>query len=868
MNYCTKKSLIILLAAICHISYGQFLDNFSSDTLDMKWLGARQSFMINASHQLQLNAADPGKSILYAPVVFQDSMIWECYAKLGFAPSVNNKTRIYLASGSDTLEGGDAYFVELGENGSADRIRFYESKSGTATLLASGKESGIADNPVVRIRVILHGSGKWSFETDYTGENLYLPDFEYTGSVPDLKALKYFGVWCLYTTSNKNKFYFDDINIYGKASENKEGPRILSASAADSQSIIITTDKALNMADAAQTDNFINLTDDVAIAAIDTSQGVNILVLSADKPLSGFKTYTFVAKRWKDLNGNITKNDTFEFEYIPRRKAYEYEILINEVMANPSNSPALPNVEYIELWNTGASPLLLKGMRLVIQNSEKVLPDYTLGPGAYVVLCNSTDTMLLKDYGPVIGINAMPTLANAGALVAITNEDGSPIHSISYTDEWYQNASKQNGGWSLELISPSNVCTGSADWMASIDVSGGTPGKENSVFNPDGEQTPLKLLNILPLSDRLLKVTFNKTLRDPLALNLSFYSIDPPLTISHIDFNNDLKNELLIYLNDKIQRSVIYTLITLPGLPDCKDYPADTRNELRFGLAESAEPGDIVLNEILFNERSGSVPYVELYNKSDKVIRLSDFKLCNKISHPDEYKAIALNISFNPGEYIALCPSPEKVLSAYYTPAPEHVYVSDLPSFDDDRGNISVYFLQSGQLIMIDSFDYDAKMHSPFLHSVDGVALERIDAHRATNNAANWQSASSQSGYGTPAYRNSQQPYSANYVKNHISLSGKRISPDGDGFEDFVLITATDVQPGSKVTARIYNYDGILTRSFEPQLSGSELIWKWDGYDDKLKPADIGHYLISVEVVSADGSIITNRESIAVVAKF
>ena len=52
------------------------------------------------------------------------------------------------------------------------------------------------------------------------------------------------------------------------------------------------------------------------------------------------------------------------------------------------------------------------------------------------------------------------SLVNTGTTLVLRDAQDAIIHHVSYTDSWYQNSIKQNGGWSLEMIDPQNPCAG------------------------------------------------------------------------------------------------------------------------------------------------------------------------------------------------------------------------------------------------------------------------------------------------------------------------------------------------------------------------------------------------------------------------
>jgi hypothetical protein len=51
------------------------------------------------------------------------------------------------------------------------------------------------------------------------------------------------------------------------------------------------------------------------------------------------------------------------------------------------------------------------------------------------------------------------------------------VDEVTYSDYWYHDDVKKDGGWTLELINPEApaACADSVNWTASNDAAGGTP---------------------------------------------------------------------------------------------------------------------------------------------------------------------------------------------------------------------------------------------------------------------------------------------------------------------------------------------------------------------------------------------------------
>jgi hypothetical protein len=300
-----------------------------------------------------------------------------------------------------------------------------------------------------------------------------------------------------------------------------------------------------------------------------------------------------------------------------------YDIIIDEIMADPSPSFGLPEVEWIELRNVSNHDVNLMGCRIAKPSGKSgPLPQFVLQPDSSILICSSGSVAALNNIATTKSVTSFPSLSNTGDLIYLLSPEGKTIHAVEYSDSWYQNELKKQGGWSLEMIDLNTPCLGSENWTVSISPIGGSPGKINSVdaLNPD-EILP-KLVRAFAIDSLHIRLKFNEPLDSITASNPLHYSISdgigravfatpiPPL-FSQID----------ITLPTHISKNKMYEL-KAEGIKDCIGNEIGMSNSVRVGLTEQADSFDVVVNEILFNPKSDGVDYVELYNRSNKIINL------------------------------------------------------------------------------------------------------------------------------------------------------------------------------------------------------------------------------------------------------
>lgn len=547
-----------------------------------------------------------------------------------------------------------------------------------------------------------------------------------------------------------------------------------------------------------------------------------------------------------------------------------FDIIITELLPDPAPPIALPNNEFIELKNLSAHAINLRGWKLSDGTATATInADVDLQPDSFVIICANAAVPLYTAFGATIGVSNFPSLNNDADIITLYAPEGIAIHTVAYTDQWYENAVKAAGGWTLEMIDTRNSCTGPGNWKAAIDDRGGTPGRENSIRASNPDEIPPALEHAFTIDSLTLIAVFDESLDSVSGAATSHYSlshaIGNPVSATP---QAPLFKEVVLKLPTAINRNEVYQL-SVKEVTDCSGNTIGMMNNTKAGLPAAADNHDVIINELLFNPPSGGTDYVELYNRSNKTIDLKQLYIANRSTAgvlSGIQQATATSRLFFPGEYIALTEDARWLQQQYLIREPAVVLqLPSLPSMPDDKGTV---VLTNAQGAVVDEIQYDHKWHFALISNEDGVALERIDYSKPTQDSHNWMSAAATAGFGTPGYRNSQfradlQP------KGMVTVTPSLFSPDNDAVDDFVNIQCQMTEPGYIANITIFDASGILVRHLARSATlGLQSTFRWDGLDNNRRKLPIGIYLVFTELFNLQGKIKKFRNNVTLVRRF
>ncbi|HET9431042.1 MAG TPA: lamin tail domain-containing protein, partial [Chitinophagaceae bacterium] len=307
-----------------------------------------------------------------------------------------------------------------------------------------------------------------------------------------------------------------------------------------------------------------------------------------------------------------------------------YDVVINEIMADPNPAVGLPENEWIELTNKTSGPIDLQGWRIGDENGiSGPMPSFTLHPDSFVIVCGNSALTAMRQFGDVIAVSSFPSLGNDNDQLFVRSSVGYTVHAINYHSSWYANSLKKEGGWTLEMIDSDNPCGGSNNWKASNGVSGGSPGKKNSVQMSNEDKTPPLLTNAFTTDSATIILMFDEPV-DSLAGSMATnYSIDGNLPIQEAMVLGPLFNQVQIRTGAALKADIVYT-IRVENVVDCAGNNIGNKNEIRIGLPSEPVQGEWVINEILFNPRPNAYDYVEFYNNSNRIFDASRLYIANR----------------------------------------------------------------------------------------------------------------------------------------------------------------------------------------------------------------------------------------------
>ncbi len=533
-------------------AFAQVTDDFTDGdfVVDPVWNGEITKFEVLAG-RLHLNDIDAtGEAYLSTPSQAIANAEWNFYVEISENPSGANFTLVYLVSDQPNLADDlNGYFVKIGDT--SDEVSLYRQDGSNETEIIDGLDDRVDTKPVqIEVKVTRDTDGNWELSSRPMGDAIFSTE----GLVLDNthQISNYFGVYCKYTDTRSDAFYFDNISVTGTPQPDTQKPFVTNLSASSSTQLSLQFSEAVNTASAETTTNYA-LNSHTITAASATG---NEVVLNINPSLTNATDYTLTVQNIQDEAGNILADTTLNFFYFEPVPAQWNDIIISELMPDPNPVKVdLPDAEFIEIYNRSEHPFDLQNWSL----NDKLLPSYILRPRQFVVLCASTDSASLAFSGSVVSLNSWLTLSNSGATLILRDATSTAIDSLTYS------AAEVVGGISLERISEETPCDQRTNLALSLAERGGTPGQTNAVMSEE-DTSPPELLSIQPLGDTL-RLIFDERVSDA-NLQTELVQTQPELTIAQIV--RDPANEKVLWIlpAEPLVTNTMYSL-TFSNTQDC-----------------------------------------------------------------------------------------------------------------------------------------------------------------------------------------------------------------------------------------------------------------------------------------------------------
>ncbi|MDX1639848.1 MAG: lamin tail domain-containing protein, partial [Balneolaceae bacterium] len=592
--------------------------------------------------------------------------------------------------------------------------------------------------------------------------------------------------------------------------------------------------------------------------------------LVLERSMRSGTTYWVKARQIDDLFGNRLNSDSLAVDYLVFSEASPGDVVINEIVYRPS--PAT-GPGFVELYNKSGSNFDLSGWRLGDAVDLVALPAPAhLEAGAFLVLTGSRN--LAESVGNAIYLPRFASLNDSRDIVYIQNGNGLTIDSLSYDPGW-----GLRHGNSMERKDPEAASNDPANWNISAKRNAISAGRQNPGYAPDN--LPPRVIFSTLTSNGRIEVRFDEFV-DP-AKGGKFLLGGMELTVDHFDpFRGNT-----LFLQFPVYGTAGKPLpdLTIHQLADVKGNLSGTT---AIPVSLPLKPGDVVINEIMFlplDRKDDNLPdqgeYVELRNIRDHAVSVEGFFLHDP---PDENGTVRSQI---PASTVSRWIPANGILLVYADTARTFSgsRIASYFELENNRNIMSVriegmglnlaarndaVYISDRNGVTVDSVFYDESWHNPNIVDNRGVALERILPDGPSNEPSNWGSSPVPTG-GTPGMENrlyrvpGEQP-----TNNGISFNPNPFSPDGDGFEDHLLINYKLDRPDYLLNVRIFDRYGRMVRDLANGLPADRIgSLIWDGRTDDGSYIRVGIYIVLFKAYDGTtGRNMTFKELAVVARKF
>ncbi|MDA7502038.1 lamin tail domain-containing protein [Chitinophagales bacterium] len=723
-----------------------FMDDFEAAQLSEVWLGNTELFQTGGG-ELIINHPDAESSnisTLSALAITSGETQWDIYVRLELNPSSGNFARWYLQSDNPDLSGSlNGYYVQVGGvSGTVDDVSLYRQTGNGREVIIDGLDGAAGEMPAFRLRVTRDASGNWELLREeggsYLSEGTVFDDTYPTGT--------YAGVYARYTSTTSSDYFFDDFLIDPVVIDT-DPPELLGITVTGYTDICLSFTEAINPATQA-VENFVINGFGSPNFVYQSPDGPEVICLHFPQQLVADQDYVLNLSGLADNAGNeiLPINSPFSFQ-VPSPG----DLIINELLLDEAPVVGLPAAEYVEIFNRTSEAIDLGGWLWSDDSDSTTLSSYILQPGAYVLLVDEDDLALFSDYSEVLPVADWPSLNNDDNAVQLVDPFGGLIDRVSYAASWYQDTEKAMGGYSLERIDGDNLCDSGANWIASVNVIGGTPAAENSVNGLFVDDSAPFLLSLSLIEEQFLQLSFSEAIDPDFLFDASNYTVNQSIgNPSALSFEDGI---LSLEFATSFELGNLYTL-SVSDLTDCSGNIMVPSNS-EFAIPQEVSVFDVLINEIYadtttpeeFENPQADLPnseFIELFNRSNKTLSLAGWVLQDAIdtTYLDDYLLL-------PGRYVVLCPEARFV--QFVQRGIPALAVSSFPTLNDGDDDLSI---SDPSFNLIHAISYDQDIFVSEYKAEGGWTYELIDPTNPCGGMENLAEAIAFQG-GTPGLINS-----------------------------------------------------------------------------------------------------------------
>ena len=776
-----KQILLLLLVNLPLLVYSQFQETFGSHELPVLWTGDRQQFVID-NGVLMVNGQEQTEtvSLSYPYSIEGDEQEWEFYLYLKSKPTAKNRIKIFPASPAKTPAG---FYICAGYDRS-NRLRF-----GIDNLeIQAFNDFDEEEKCILHLIITCKDQRYWTL---YAGNALSDETTKQSASFESSYIFPGQAHFCILVTHTKTKtddFGIDDISYRTKITEQTEEPEQTEQSSVELTAIqpISLSEVSFEFSGPVSLEGAIYAISGygfdgkcAAIRSMYQDSNHQIVTVRLPQAMTLDHEYTFYIENLKDEQGGIIPDNSYTFllreaeetpetpEEQPEAPIESYPekaVRINEVMADPKGLTALPETEYIELYNTCDSSIDLSSWELHYGNNSVALTGIKIPAHEWIVLYRSGREIEVGS-GLACPLDKFPSaLANTGKGLSLYDGSGKQIDQYTYPK------AKPACSWEYS----------EEGWHLSTDPRGGTPGEANSGAKENEEEPEEE-----------------------------------------------------------------------PDEPE-----EETNPEPEIPEALQPQPGDIIFNELLPEPFVDGSEYIELYNRSKQELSLKDVCISTRKTDGSlntRYPLEAYPQTLQAGDYLLLTKSIEGVENFYSLPASLNWLECKLPVLSN-TGSTIVLYREDGEII-IDEVSYSPKWHAPTVKNKKGVALERKDPDKDSQNADNWTSAASSAGFGTPGLENSQ------YLSEETETDSEEIDDPIYQPTGTFQIPYRLNQSGYMARGWIFDLSGRKVALIaDNTLLGTQGYLEWNGKGRDGSPLNSGIYIIYLELWHPGGNVIRKKQ--------